>query len=463
MTVKQVLLAGAVLAVTGAAIAAEAPRAAGPGSTGPRPTRPGGVQPADHAQARPPVDAPELARLGAHPIGLARVKLVQPGQADPLQGTDQPLVTARRLPTLVWYPAAREGPGTETGTTYHAAMSGADGRDVPFTLAGLATPDARAAAGRFPLVILAHGYGNAPEALAWLGENLASKGYVVVAPAFGDPPISIRTAAARSGPITRRPLDIAFVAAEAQRRAARRDGVFAAADASRTVLIGYSMGGYGVLTAAGAPLNPQMGSLSRGILADYAAGGVRAASLKVANVKAVVAIAPASRFGEVSAWSPSGAGVGAITAPTLFIAGDHDHAVGYDAVRDLFAQERRAPRYLLTFKGAGHSIALAGAPAEMRGTFWNMDWFEDAVWRRDRLLPIQTHFITAFLDRFAKGETAKATYLDGLVSDADAGTWPNAPIGRYDGFSPGAPVATVWKGFQPSRATGLRFEAEPAS
>ena len=456
MTMKQVLLAGAVLALaTGAAIAAEVPR-----TVTPRPTAPGGVQPTSDAQARPPVDAPALARLGMHPVGLARVELVQPAQADPLQGTDRPLVTARRLPTLVWYPAARAG----VGTTYHAAMSGADGRDVPFTLAGIATPDTRAAAGRFPLVILAHGYGNAPEALAWLGENLASKGYVVVAPAFGDPPISIRTAAARSGPITRRPLDIAFVAAEAQRRAARRDGVFAAADASRTVLIGYSMGGYGVLTAAGAPLNPQMGSLSRGILTDYAAGGTRAASLKVANVKAVVAIAPASRFGEVPAWSPTGAGAGVstITAPTLFIAGDHDRAVGYNAVRDLFARERRARRYLLTFKGAGHSIALAGAPAEMRDTFWDMDWFEDAVWRKDRLLPIQTHFITAFLDRFAKGETAKATYLDGLVKDADAGSWPDAPVGRYPGYSPGAPAVSVWKGFQPSRATGLRFEAESA-
>lgn len=457
MISKQVLLAGAVLAfATGAAIAAQEPRAT---------TQRGAGAPRD-AQARPPVDAPELARLGPHQVGLARVELVQPGQADPLRGADRPLVTDRRLPTLVWYPAAaRAGTGSDAGTTYHAAMSGADGRDVPFTLAGLATPGARAAAGRFPLVILAHGYGNAPEALAWLGENLASKGYVVVAPAFGDPPISIRTAAARSGPITRRPLDIAFVAGEAQRRATRRDGVFAAADASRTVLIGYSMGGYGVLTAAGAPLNPGMASLSRGILSEYAAGGARAASLKVVKVKAVVAIAPASRFGAVPAWSPSaaGAGVGAITSPTLFIVGDHDHAVGYDAVRDLFARERRAPRYLLTFKGAGHSIALAGAPAEMRRTFWDMDWFEDAVWRKNRLLPIQAHFITAFLDRFAKGETAKASYIDGLVSDADAGTWPDAPIGRYDGFSPGAPVATVWKGFQPSRATGLRFEAEPAS
>ena len=56
---------------------------------------------------------------------------------------------------------------------------------------------------------------------------------------------------------------------------------------------------------------------------------------------------------------------------------------------------------------AGHSIALVAAPPAMRQRFWDMDWFEDAVRRKDRLLPIQTHFITAFLDRYVKGEMDK--------------------------------------------------------
>ncbi|MFD2137470.1 hypothetical protein ACFSLT_23965 [Novosphingobium resinovorum] len=70
-------------------------------------------------------------------------------------------------------------------------------------------------------MILAHGYSNSPEVLAWLGENLASKGYIVAVPAFRDPAISIRTDAARAGPLSRRPLDIAFVASEAARLAGR--------------------------------------------------------------------------------------------------------------------------------------------------------------------------------------------------------------------------------------------------
>jgi len=417
------------------------------------PTSAIGQQPID-APARPPVDAPELARLGAYPIGVTHAEFVQPAQADPLHGTDRPAIGDRHLRLTLWYPAAAAGPGT----TYHTALSGADGKDVPFDLAGLATPDVAAAKGRFPLVILAHGYGNTPEVLAWLGENLASKGYVVVVPAFDDPAISIRTAAARAGPIARRPLDIAFVTAEAQRRARGGQGVFTAADPARTALIGYSMGGYGVLTAAGAPLSPALAGLTRGILAPYAAGGPKAADLRVANLKAVVAIAPANRFDDGPAWA--GAGVGAVTTPTLYIVGDHDRAVGYRPVRDLFAAQTRAPRYLLTFKQAGHSIALTGAPPAMRRTFWDLDWLEDGVWRKDRLLAVQTHFITAFLDRYVKNDTAKAGYLDGLIPESDAGVWTDAPTGRYPGYSPGPPAATIWKGFQPSRITGMTFEAQ---
>ncbi|MDO7843506.1 dienelactone hydrolase [Sphingomonas sp. CA1-15] len=407
--------------------------------------------------ARPGVDAPELAALGQYPVGVADAAFVQPQQADPLQGKDSPAITDRRVTMKVWYPAAKAGPGT----VYHAAMTGETGADVAFTVPGLATPGAPGAKGRFPLVILSHGYGNTPEALSWLGENLATKGYVVVAPAFRDPPINIRTAAAMAGPLTRRPLDIVFVAAEAQRRANAGQGPFAAADASRTALIGYSMGGYGSLTAAGAPLDPGMADATRGALAPYVAGGPKQGDIRIANLKAVVAIAPPNGVRGIKTWAEPG--VAAIRVPTFFIVGSQDHVVGYDpGVRTLFDAEAHVPRYLLTFREAGHSIALIGAPPEMRGTYWDEDWFEDAVWRKDRLLPVQAHFITAFLDRYVKGDVARAAYIDGLVPNSGDGKWPAAPAGRVSRFSPGAPDATLWKGFQPSRAVGMSLEFKPA-
>lgn len=156
--------------------------------------RPGAGQ--GDVPARPPVDAPELARLGRYPVGIQRSRFVQPGQADPLQGKDRPAIASRELPLLIWYPAASAG----RGTTYHTALSGEDGRDVAFDLPGLASPDRPVAAGRFPLVILAHGYGNTPEVLSWLGENLASKGYVVVAPSRSAHRQSARRGRARRWP-----------------------------------------------------------------------------------------------------------------------------------------------------------------------------------------------------------------------------------------------------------------------
>nr|WP_208408530.1 dienelactone hydrolase [Sphingomonas vulcanisoli] len=413
---------------------------------------------AQEAPARPAVDSPQLAALGPFPIGVADVEFVQPGQANPAYGTDKPEVSDRHLTTKVWYPAANPGPGT----TYHSSMTGETGAEIPFTVPGIATPAAPAAKGSFPLIILAHGYGNVPEALSWLGENLATKGYVVVAPAFRDPPISIRTVQAMSGPVTRRPLDIVFLAAEAQRRARTGQAPFASADPTHTALIGYSMGGYGVLTAAGAPLDPALASMTRGTLAPYVKDGAKQGDIRIADLKAVVAISPPKLVRGINMWAEPG--VGTIHTPTLFIVGSQDHVVGYDpGVRSLFDEEVHAPRYLLTFQEAGHSIALIGAPPEMRATFWNEDWFEDPVWRKDRLLPIQAHFITAFLDRYVKGEADKATYIDGLVPDARDGKWADAPTGRYAGFSPGAPASTIWKGFQPSRIGGLMFESKPAN
>src|SRR5206468_1643343 len=129
---------------------------------------------------------------------------------------------------------------------YEGALTGEDGKDVAFTTPGIAVADAPPRRGSYPLVIMAHGYGGTPAAMTWLAENLASKGYVVVAPHFRDPPFG--NAAGMIGPLTRRPLDIAFVAGEAQARARDGKAPFAGADPSRTVLIGYSMGGYGVLT-----------------------------------------------------------------------------------------------------------------------------------------------------------------------------------------------------------------------
>jgi hypothetical protein len=197
------------------------------------------------------------------------------------------------------------------------------------------------------------------------------------------------------------------------------------------------------------------------VLAPYVAGAPKAATIKLDAFKAVVSISPFSLLGTSSVWAPGG--LAAIHAPTFFMVGSQDHLVGYDpGVRTLFEAETNAPRYLLVFREAGHNIALSPAPPAMQDRLWDQDWFEDPVWRKSRLNEIEAHFITAFLDRYVKGDASKASYIDGLVVNSDDGTWKNASIASYAAVSPGPPAATLWKGFQESHAAGMSLEFKPA-
>ena len=118
---------------------------------------------------------------------------------------------------------------------------------------------------------------------------------------------------------------------------------------------------------------------------------------------------------------------------------------------------KNSPRYLLTFRGAGHRIGLGPAPDEMRTRLWDQDWFEDPVWRQERIVGINLHMITAFLDRYLKGDESRASYLDGLTRRSSDGVWPASVDGPYGAYSPGAGGITVWKGFQRQHAEGLEL------
>ncbi len=409
------------------------------------------------------IDAPELARLGAFAVGLRTLNLVQEDQVDVL-AFDPMLGTAPRgdrlLSVDLFYPALRVSTGSTPAVYVASFPAEPPAPPISFSVPGIAVRDASAAPADgkgYPLVIVSHGYSNDPAAMTWLTENLASKGYVVAAIRHSDPPITDMTLVAQ--PLLRRPLDIAFVAA-ALSKLLRRERLV---DSSRLALIGYSMGGYGALTVAGAALDPA-GPPARlvpgGLLGPYVRGGASARTMAVKGLRAVVAIAPAGG-GPHAAWGAQG--LRGITAPLLLISGDSDPTVDYTTgARAMFDQASNAQRYLLTFKGAGHSIGLNPAPAVMRNRLWDQDWFEDPVWRKDRVNAINAHFITAFLDDYAKGDTSRRPYLEVPVTESSAGFWPPATLATaYEAYSSATPPITVWKGFQRNHATGLEFLRAP--
>ena len=402
------------------------------------------------------IDAPELAPPGPHAVGVRSLTMIDRDQLD-LGGFDPATGTAprrdRTLQVELWYPSLATAGATPV--VYSDAMESEPPKPpARFTIQGVAVRDARPAGGRFPLVIVSHGYGNVPVAMSWITENLASKGYVVAAIRHGDMylnPAGFPHAALR------RPLDIAFVTRELQRTLGGAQG---SVDPARVALVGYSMGGYGVLAAGGATLDPAGGLVSRtpnGLLAPFARGGALSSSLLAPNVKAIVAFAAAGgAFGAFGAEGMQG-----IKVPLLLVAGDHDLTVDYTTgSRAYFDQAINANRYLLTFLQGGHALGLGMAPPEMRDDLWNQDWFEDPVWRKERLMAISLHFMTAFLDRYVKDDASRASFIDGLVVESGKGTW-DAPQGTpWNARSPGGEV-TLWKGFQRRHATGMTLMHAP--
>jgi predicted dienelactone hydrolase len=403
----------------------------------------------------PGVDAPELAAVGTYRVGFRSVTFTHQNQpdvenADP-DGAVVPIVD-RELRVDIWYPAAvKKG---AKPLTYRGSLWAEPPRPaVAFTQKGFAVAGANPAGVKHPLVIVSHGYSNNPAVMTWLTENLASKGYVVAAIDHRDPNPYVVSPITRAAPNFNRPLDIAFVTA--QLRATLGSQI----DRERVALIGYSQGGYGVLTAGGASLDPEgpnMALVAGGWLKKYARGTAGAREIVAPSVKAIVALAPGGGFPN-SAWGADG--LAAITAPLLLIQGDADPVVDYKTgALAVFGGVVNADRYLLTYKQAGHAIALNPAPPEMRGSVWDMDWFEDPIWRQDRINAINLHFITAFLAVHLRGEASNASYLNVAVENSDDGEW-NAPAGTpWGAYSPGGEGVTLWKGFQRRHARGMTLQ-----
>ncbi len=238
----------------------------------------------------------------------------------------------RPLRALVWYPATPDAAPDDVTIGPPAG---------PLFRAGRAAAGAPIASGRHPLVLLSHGTGGAALQLMWLGQALASRGYVAVAVnhhgnTFAEP----------------RPTPQGFVLWWERARDLRvlLDRVLADAelgphiDAARIGAAGFSIGGYTVAALAGARTDlglfeafcksperdatcldqkeyPDAAMEFAAVETDpaVAASLARAgADYRDARIRAVVAIAPAVTH----AFTP--ASLHAIGTPMLILGGDSD-------------------------------------------------------------------------------------------------------------------------------------------
>ena len=127
-----------------------------------------------------------------------------------------------------------------------------------------------------------------------------------------------------------------------------------------------------------------------------------------------------------------------IYVPTLFIVGDQDDVSGYEkGVRQAFEGAVNSERRMLVYENARHNVGGNPPPPEAMGSFTARAFFDEPVWRKNRIAAINQHFITAFLDLYLKGDDTRRAYLD-------------VPVKSTEG-------STVWKGFQRRWALGLQM------
>jgi len=404
---------------------------------------------APHAQeyfgdARP--DAPELAARGPAKVGVRTLVAEHRDQLDVLRVTEQAPNprTTRQLTLEVWYPAALAHGQAEH--TVYTDVLGAGPNDpkrpnTPFQFNGRAARDAAPVPGTsYPLVIVSHGYPGSRLQMSYLTENLASKGYVVVAI---DHPESTRAdKAGFASTLLNRRFDDLFVLDTVAEWARPGSGNFLAGlvDVDRTALVGYSMGGYGALNTAGAGVSAAaVAFVPGGKLAVNQHGNVQYAQQRDARIKAVVAFAPWG--GAHKVWDADG--LAGVRTPVLFISGDQDDVAGYqDGVLRLFEGTVNADRYLLTYVGGRHN----SAPNPPSPAMWrNPDDFQsyaEPVWDSRRINNINQHFVTAFLGIELKGQPLQG-YLDLPPLTAD-GTIKPAP-GLWQGFPKRAALGLEWR------------------
>ena len=417
----------------------------------------------------PGVDAPELARRGRYSVGVRTREIVHPAQADILhfdKGTGKAPLYDRPLTLEVWYPATIP-PGREERTTYESAMPGNPDRLPPgmpktFRIAGKALRDAAPVKGeRFPLVVVSHGYPGSRTFLSYLTENLASKGYVVAAIDHTDS-VDGAVREFQSTLLNRASDQLFTMEALAELSEKPDDFLHGLLDASRVAIVGYSMGGYGALASAGAGYSKKSAAMTYvpgGYFEEWTAGNARFEARGRENVKAMVAIAPWGAQPPYNMWDDEG--LAGIHIPSLFIAGDQDDVSGFElGTRRVFEHAVHSDRCLLVYENANHNVGGNPPPPEAMGDFVTREHFDEPVWRKDRIVAINQHFITAFLDLYLKGDESRRAYLDPVVEKSNDGKWP-VKQGESTGaaFSDGK---TYWKGFQRRWALGLEMHCKVA-
>ena len=387
-----------------------------------------------------PALTPALAENGSWPIGVTTMTVTNPDQLD---DGNLPNTKDRSLTLELWYPAAADS------NAPRATYDDVTRLHNSFTVLGEAARGAEPAADdTFPLVVLSHGYTGYRTIMFYLGEHLASHGYVVASIDHQDSTNAEidfvnNPGSGFASTLLHRARDQQFVLEYFSKLESPLGNSI---DANRAAVVGYSMGGYGAVNVVGGcyrytPEIVQSFGVPEAVASSLVSiySGCNAWRDEVdERWKAMVAFAP---WGQKRGLHD----LRGIAVPSLFIAGEEDDISGFeDGVEQLFEQTGARDKYLLVYENARHNIAPHPAPRVAYETDAELGHYAEPVWSIEQLNRVNEHMTLAFLDCHVKAREDACRYL------------PDREHALQSRGGDGA-LSDPWPGFGDRWAVGMRF------
>ncbi|MDG1311446.1 MAG: acetylhydrolase [Porticoccaceae bacterium] len=365
---------------------------------------------AEQLYTNQPQVTPELAFSGTYGVGVTTITATDSKRLN----TANFITNIERSLTLeVWYPAeisANAALATYKNVTRLQKL---------FELQGAAYRDAPALdEGSFPLILLSHGFTGYRTQMFYLGEHLASHGYVVVGIDH-----THSTNAEIKSPDDRPAGFISTLYNRARDQqflldyfTEQQSPVANIVDTDNAGIIGHSMGGFGAINTIGGCYNftydmlkalgtPAPLALVMPLVLNSCYGGRKEADPRW---KAAQLFAPWG--GEQGAHSAEA--MNNIEVPTFYIAGDQDNTSGYQqGIKKLYDQTGSEHNYMLLFKNARHNIGPHPAPAASFATDFELGHYADPSWDIEIINRVIEHMSLAFLDCHIKNDAARCDYL----------------------------------------------------
>lgn len=390
-----------------------------------------------------PTVTPSMANVGKWPVGVKTLEVINPKQLD---ASDFVSLKDRPLTLEVWYPSS--GSNSKLASYEDVVRGG-----KAFSLLGAAYRDAPVAESTetFPLIVLSHGYTGYRSIMFYLGEHLASHGYVVAAIDHTDSrnkdiDFTKNPGAGFMSTLLNRARDQQFVL---EHFAASNSNVSKRTNTDKASVIGYSMGGYGAVNTVGGCYE-----FTDKVLSGFGVpAAVIPAMLTAFNTCAAGRNEADPRWKAMMAFAPWGGepnihkaeSLAKINVPTLYVGGEKDDIVGYEnGVKRLFELTSVNDNYLMVYENARHNIAAHPAPKIAYDDDLTIGHYFEPSWKIETINRINKHMALSFLNCYVKQDKAGCAMLP-TTEDI-------TQVKQVDGK-----LSPAWPGFSERWGTGIKM------